>query len=104
MRYFLEKREKAMPNPIVVEVFTASGCSHCLQAQVQVQSVVSEFSGDEVCYRSVNVVDELDYAVQLGILNTPAVAIDGTLVFAAQASAKKLHIAINARLQAVRRA
>lgn len=91
-----------MANPILVEVLTASGCSHCFQAQARVQSVVSEFQGDQVRYRVVNVIEELDYAVQLGVLSTPAVAIDGTLAFASLPSAKKLHVAVNARLQAVR--
>lgn len=93
-----------MPNPIVVEVLTASGCSHCLQAQGRVQSVVSKFQDDQVRYRAVNVIDELDYAVLLGVLSIPAVVIDRTLAFAALPSAKKLHAAIDARLQALREA
>jgi thioredoxin 1 len=91
-----------MTSPVLVEVLTASGCSHCLNAQARVQSVVDEFQDGQVRYRAVNVVEEIDYAVQLGVLSTPAVAIDGTLVFAALPAPKKLRAAIEARLQAVR--
>jgi len=35
-----------------------------------------------VTWRDVNVLEELDYAVQLGVLTPPSMAIDGELVFA----------------------
>ncbi|KRT56653.1 Thioredoxin domain, partial [endosymbiont of Ridgeia piscesae] len=38
----------------------------------------------------VNVLEELDYAVQIGVLATPAIAIDGELVFTALPSEKRL--------------
>lgn len=92
-----------MADPTLVEVLTASGCERCLQAQALVQSVVDQFPEGQVHYRAVNVVDEIDYAVQLGVLSTPAVAIDGNLAFAALPTSKKLYAAIDARLQALRK-
>lgn len=89
-----------MTRPILVEVLTAFGCGHCLRAHTLVESVVGEFQEDQVCYRAVNVVEEIDYAVQLQVLSTPAVAIDGKLVFSFLPSPKKLRSAIEATLQA----
>lgn len=88
-----------MTNPLLVEVLTASGCNQCLEAQKLVASVVAEFEECQVRYRAVKVLDELDYAVQLGVLSTPAVAVDGTLAFATLPSPKKLRGAITARLE-----
>lgn len=88
-----------MTDPILVEVLTAFGCGHCLKAQALVQSVVGDFQENQVHYRAVNVVEEIDYAVELQVLSTPAVAIDGILVFASLPSPKKLRTAIEARLQ-----
>lgn len=88
-----------MTDPILVEVLTAFGCGHCIKAQTLAQSVVGEFEEDQVRYRAVNVVEEIDYAVQLQVLSTPAVAIDGALVFTSLPSPKKLRSAIEARLQ-----
>lgn len=89
-----------MTGAVLVEVLTAFGCGHCQKAQALVQSVVDEFQGGQVRYRAVNVVEEIDYAVQLQVLSTPAVAIDGELAFASLPSSKKLRAAIEARLQA----
>ena len=50
-------------------------------------------------WRSLNVLEELDYAVELGVLSLPAIAIDGELVFAALPTPKQLGLAIT-RLRA----
>jgi thioredoxin 1 len=84
---------------VVVEVLTAAGCDQCLRAQALVQSVVEQFGEDQVRYRAVNVVDEIDYAVALRVLGTPAVAIDGSLAFGKLPSPAKLRAEIEARLQ-----
>lgn len=88
-----------MKGVVLVEVLTAFGCGHCQKAQALVQSVVDEFQCGQVRYRAVNVVEEIDYAVQLQVLSTPAVALDGWLAFASLPSPKKLRIAIEARLK-----
>ncbi|HEN47038.1 MAG TPA: thioredoxin family protein [Mizugakiibacter sp.] len=41
--------------------------------------------------------DELDYAVELGVLSTPAIAIDGELVFSGLPSVRKLRAALENR-------
>ncbi|EGW55240.1 hypothetical protein TevJSym_ae00970 [endosymbiont of Tevnia jerichonana (vent Tica)] len=46
----------------------------------------------------VNVLEELDYAVQIGVLATPAIAIDGELVFTALPSEKRLRQTLQQRI------
>ena len=52
----------------------------------------------QVEWRDVDVLDELDYAVELGVLTLPAIAIDGELAFASLPSPADLCSAIAQRL------
>ncbi len=58
-----------------------------------------ELPSDRIQWREVDVVEELDYAVQLGVLSMPSIAIDGELVFKSQPSMKELRATLEARLQ-----
>lgn len=73
---------------VTIEVFAAPGCSACAQARTMLKAVAEEF--DQVRWREVDILREVDYAVALGILSTPAIAIDGALVFASLPNARKL--------------
>jgi len=79
---------------LLVEVLTASGCGRCLKAKALVKDVVDEFKKDDIHYREVNVVEDIDYAVKLGVMRTPAIAINGELVFPVLPSVIKLRQAI----------
>ncbi|MBL4865600.1 MAG: thioredoxin family protein [Pseudomonadales bacterium] len=83
---------------VVVEVLTASYCSRCQKAKSLVKDVISEFDEANIQYREINVVEEIDYAVSLSILSTPAIALNNELVFAALPSKAKLQQAIRERL------
>ena len=83
---------------IQVEVFTAPGCGKCGRAKDVLKSVADAWSDAIVEWREVNILEELDYAVQLGVLSTPAIAIDGELVFVSLPSEKKLRQALQQRL------
>jgi protein-disulfide isomerase len=48
-------------------------------------------------WREVNILQEMDYAVDLGVLSTPAIAINGELVFTSLPSSKQLQAALLAR-------
>jgi hypothetical protein len=52
-------------------------------------------------WRELNVLDELDYAVQLGVLTLPAVAIDGELVFTSLPTRRQLLAALSERCKEV---
>lgn len=66
---------------IAVEVFSTPGCGRCAQAGAALKSVVAELGPDRVTWRDVNVLEELDHAVELGVITPPSIAIDGELVF-----------------------
>lgn len=80
---------------IKVEVFSSPGCGKCGHASEVLRRLAAELGGIE--WRTVNVLEEMDYAVTLGVMSTPAIAIDGELVFSALPSAAKLRAALEAR-------
>ncbi len=67
---------------IQLELFTANFCSHCAQAKSDLSGMVEELGEDGCVLTFVDVVENLDRAVELGILATPALAVNGKLVFA----------------------
>ncbi len=81
-----------------VEVFSAPGCSKCGHAKIQLRRIVEEIGNHQVEWREVNILDEMDYAVELGVLSTPAIAFDGKLIFTGLPSQKKLRAALTSRL------
>ena len=84
---------------IKVEVFSSPGCGKCGHAKDVLRAIVQEM-GDEIAWREVNILDELDYAVRLGVMSTPAIAVNGKLVFTALPSAAKLRLALEQALRA----
>ncbi len=86
--------------PVQIEVFSSPGCSRCGQVFDLLQTITRELGAERIEWREVNVLDELDYAVELGVLSMPAIAIDGELVFKSHPSAGKLREALETRLQA----
>lgn len=85
---------------IKVEVFSSPGCGNCAQAKDALKKIAAELGGGRIAWREVNVLEELDYAVRLGVLSTPAIAVNGKLVFTALPSAKKLRAALEAEMRA----
>ncbi|GMQ89330.1 MAG: thioredoxin family protein [Gammaproteobacteria bacterium] len=84
---------------IKVEVFSSPGCSKCGHTKEALRKLVDELGGGQVDWREVNILDELDYAVELGVLSTPAIAIDGELLFSGLPSVRKLRAALENRLE-----
>lgn len=81
---------------ILVEIFSTPGCGRCAQARAALKAVAESLSA--VRWREVNILEELDYAVDLGVLSPPAIAIDGELVFPALPGAEHLRQALLKRL------
>lgn len=80
---------------IKVEIFSSPGCGKCSHAKTLLRQLADEIGGVE--WREVNVLNELDYAVSLGVLSTPAIAIDGELIFSSLPSAAKLRAVLEQR-------
>ena len=83
---------------IKVEVFSSPGCSKCGHARELLKKIALEKGEQNLSWREVNILEELDYAVQLGVLSTPAIAIDGELLFTGLPSARKLQAVLEQRI------
>ncbi len=66
---------------IEVEVFTSPGCAKCAKAKTVLRELAEEVGAGRIRWREVNILEELDHAVALGVLSAPAIAVDGELVF-----------------------
>jgi glutaredoxin len=65
---------------IRIDVFCAPNCNRCNNAIDLVKTIANE-DPKKFQYRKIDVVEEIDYAVSLGIRATPSIAINGTLIF-----------------------
>ncbi len=83
---------------ISVEIFSSPGCGKCGHAKDVLRSLVEEIGGDKINWKEVNILDDLDRAVELGVMSTPSIAIDGELIFSSLPSAKKLRAELENRL------
>lgn len=63
-----------------VEVLHAGGCSNCLK-DIPALRAAAESVDPEVDWRELDIMQSIDYAVELGVLKAPAVVIDGNLIF-----------------------
>ena len=75
---------------VKVEVFSSPGCGKCAQGKSMLKAVAEELGQDKVSWREVNILAEIEYAVDLGVMSSPAIAINGELVFVSLPSATKL--------------
>ena len=87
---------------VKVEAFSSPGCGKCAQARDTLKAVVEELGEKRATWRDVNILDELDYAVELGVFSPPAIAIDGELVFPALPSPRRLRAELVRRLEKLR--
>jgi len=90
-----------MASSITIELISSFLCSRCEVARERVQSVLGELGDERVVYREINVLDELDYAVSMGVLMTPAIAIDGELIASGMLTKKRLRKELQQRLAAL---
>ena len=72
-----------------VEIFYTPGCSECVAAHAKLKTAAQESVGD-LEWRELNVLDDLDYAVELGVLTLPSIAVDGELVFTSMPTVTEL--------------
>ncbi len=79
-----------------VELFHAPGCSRCAAARENLKAA-AEAAVTELEWREINVLDEMDYAVERGVLSLPAIVVDGELVFSSLPTPQQLHAALARR-------
>lgn len=71
-----------------IDLFYTPGCAKCAGATAALKAAAEAVPGVE--WREVNVLDDLDRAVDLGVLTLPALAVEGELVFTALPTAEQL--------------
>jgi len=67
---------------VQLELFTTNVCAYCVQAKDIMSGLVQELDDDQIRLDFVDVVENIDHAVELGVLTTPALVVNGKLVFA----------------------
>ncbi len=83
---------------VSIELFSATTCHRCGDAKKRIKTLINGLGDERVEYRELDVLEELDYAVSLGILTTPSIVINGQLVFAGMPSLKRLYKELQSRL------
>lgn len=74
-----------------IEIIAAPGCGKCVGAQGELRAIaVSVLGESRLIWREVSVLEELDYAVSLGVLSMPAIAVDGELKFSSLPTPEQL--------------
>ncbi|OFZ97788.1 MAG: thioredoxin [Betaproteobacteria bacterium RIFCSPLOWO2_02_FULL_62_17] len=71
-----------------VEIFYSAGCTQCAGGLENLKTAARQ-AVDNLEWREINVLEEIDYAVELGVLTLPAIALDGELVFASLPSVRQ---------------
>jgi thioredoxin 1 len=76
-----------------VEMFYTPGCPECVAAHAKLRTAAQEVvKGLE--WREVNILDDLDHAVKLGVMTLPLVVVDGELVFTSMPTVPQLRDAL----------
>ena len=81
--------------PVSVELFFAAGCSKCAEARDALREAAKSSGRAE--WKETEIAKNPNRAVDLGVVSTPAIAIDGTLVFSSMPTPSDLRKAIEAR-------
>lgn len=83
---------------ILIEAFSAPGCPKCAQTREALKSAAESLGEDRITWRDVNLIEEMDYAVELGVMTPPSIAINGELVFPALPKPERLRAELARRL------
>ena len=72
-----------------IELFYTPGCEKCADARDDLKATAEKVIPG-ITWRELNALDELDYAVELGVVSLPAIAIDGEVVFSSLPTCRQL--------------
>ena len=72
-----------------IELFYTPGCEKCATARDDLRAAAEQVIPG-IIWRELNALDELDYAVELGVVTLPAIAIDGEVVFSSLPTSQQL--------------
>jgi len=66
---------------ISVELFITNFCPRCASARDVLAATIESLGNDQFDVKMIDVVQEIDHAVAVGVRATPAIAVDGKLVW-----------------------
>lgn len=79
-----------------VELFFTAGCERCAEARDGLRQAAQSVGAVE--WKEVDIANDPNRAVDMGVISTPAVAIDGVLVFSRMPTTAELRKAIEGRV------
>lgn len=82
-----------------VEVLHSASCAKCQRDLLELRAAAQAVD-PEVDWHELEIVQVIDYAVELGVLKPPAIAIDGELAFPSLPTAEALVAAMRTRFAA----
>ena len=77
-------------------MFYTPGCSSCVAQQDELRAAAQAMVAD-LEWRDINVLDDVDRAVDLGVLTLPSIVIDGEIAFTSMPSVAQLRKALIGR-------
>ena len=80
-----------------VELFYTPGCEKCADNKDKLRTVATELV-PHLVWRELNVLDELNYAVEVGVVTLPSIAIDGEVLFSSLPTCRQLRRELIKRL------
>jgi thioredoxin 1 len=80
-----------------VELFYTPGCEKCADSKDELRELATELVPDLV-WSELNVLDELDHAVEVGILPLPSIAIDSEVIFSSLPTPRQLRRELTKRI------
>ncbi len=86
---------------VKVELFTAGFCSRCRSARTALVRAIEDLGQEQFELRLLDVVEEIDHAVEVGVRATPAIAVDGELVHPARPTVDKFRTLLRDHLARV---
>ena len=86
---------------VKVELFTAGFCSRCRSARTALVRAIEDLGQEQFELHLLDVVEEIDHAVEVGVRATPAIAVDGELVHPARPTVDKFRILLRDHLARV---
>ena len=72
-----------------IDLFYTPGCQKCVANKEGLRATAKKLIPN-LLWHEMNVLDEIDYAVELGVLILPAIAIDGEVVFTSLPTSQQL--------------
>lgn len=79
---------------VTVELLHIPGCERCAESRKALCEAAQVAAGDELVWRDLDVIEHMDYAVSLGVLTLPALAINGHLIFSSLPTPDQLRRAL----------